>query len=260
VEVFEGSMEGKYLVIICSLTVNNQEIPTHALIYCGPTAIAFMDHDFARHHQIPVQELKEKKQVEVIDGRPIESGNIMRIAKVGMQIQEHKEQLPMFITKLGHYPIVPGLPWLRLHDMPVWLASNIVTFGSQYCITHCHGPSVTVQGVTEEPPEPGYKVKDILEPKIRLPTPFCGNIVMLNGASLFRNVKKAKFTVFKASLYEINKAIEAKDLKERPIEEVVPKQYHEFLPLFNKILTVRLPAYRPGIDHEVRSKDGETPT
>jgi len=91
VEVLEGSMEGKHLVITCSLTVNNQEIPTHALIDCEATGIAFMDQDFARHHQIPLQELKEKKQVEVIDGRHIESGDITHIAKVGIKIQKHKE-------------------------------------------------------------------------------------------------------------------------------------------------------------------------
>jgi hypothetical protein len=128
VEVLEGSMEGKHLVITCSLTMNNQEIPTHALIDCGATGIAFMDQDFARHHQIPLQELKETKQGEVIDGRPIESGDITHIANVGMKIQEHKEQLPIVITKLGHYPIVLGIPWLRLHDVAVRFASNTVTF------------------------------------------------------------------------------------------------------------------------------------
>ena len=59
VEVFEESMEGNNLVITCTLTVNNQEIPTHALIDCGATGIAFMDQDFARNHQIPLQEFKE---------------------------------------------------------------------------------------------------------------------------------------------------------------------------------------------------------
>jgi len=34
VEVLEGSMEGKHFVITCTLTVNNQEIATHALIDC----------------------------------------------------------------------------------------------------------------------------------------------------------------------------------------------------------------------------------
>jgi predicted ThiF/HesA family dinucleotide-utilizing enzyme len=102
----------------------------HALIDCGATGIAFMDEDFARHHQIPLQVLRGKKQVEVIDGRPIESGDITHIAKVGMKIQEHKAQLPMFITKLGDYPIVLGIPLLRLHDVAVCFASNTVTFGS----------------------------------------------------------------------------------------------------------------------------------
>jgi len=58
VEVLEGSMEGKYLVITCTLTMNNQEIPTHALIDCGATGIAFSDQDFVCHHQIPLQELQ----------------------------------------------------------------------------------------------------------------------------------------------------------------------------------------------------------
>jgi len=236
VEVLEGSMEGKHLVITCTLTINNQEIPTHALIDCRATGIALMDQDFARHHHIPLQKLKEMKQVEVIDGRPIESGNITHIAKVGMKIQQHGKQLPMFITKLGHYSIVLGIPWLRLHDVAVHFASNTVTFGSQYCITHCHDAAVTVQGVMEEPPEPVYQVKDIFESQILPPRPFQGKIVMLNRASFFRTVIKGKLTIFKASLYDINKSIEAKDLKERPLEEIVPKQYHEFLPLFSKVL------------------------
>jgi hypothetical protein len=260
VEVLEGSIEGKHSVITCSLTMNNLEIPTHALIDCGATGIAFMNQDFPRHHQIQLPQLMEKNEVEDIDGRPIESGDITHIAKVGMQIQEHKEQLPRFITKLGYYPIVLGIPWLRLHDVAVRFASNTVTWGSQYSITHCHDASVTVQGVTEEPLEPVYQVKEIFEPNIRPWRPFERDIVMPNGTLFFRTVKKGGFRMFKASLYNINKAIEAKDLKECPLEEIVPEQYDEFLPLFNKVLADWLPSHGPGIDHEVCLKDGETPT
>jgi hypothetical protein len=78
----------------------------------------------------------------------------------------------MFITKLGHYPIVLEIPWLRLHDVAVWFVSNTVTSGSQYCITHCHNAPVTIQGVTEQPPEQVYRVKDIFKPKIRRLRPF----------------------------------------------------------------------------------------
>jgi hypothetical protein len=166
----------------------------------------------------------------------------------------------MFVTMLGHYAIVLGIPWLKLNNVAVRFASNTVTFGSQYCTTHCHNTSVTVQRVTEKLLEPVYQVKDIFEPQIRPPKPFPGNIVMLNGSSFFRTVKKGKLRIFKASLYDINKAIEAKDLNERRWEEIIPKQYHEFLPLFGKVLADRLPPHRPGIDHEVRLKDAETPT
>jgi hypothetical protein len=84
----------------------------------------------------------------------MESGDITHIARVGVKIQHQGEQLPMFVTKLGHYPIVLGIPWLKLHHVAVRFASNTVTFGSQYCITLCHDAPVTVQGATEEPQEP----------------------------------------------------------------------------------------------------------
>jgi hypothetical protein len=105
-----------------------------------------------------------------------------------------------------------------------------------------------------------YQDKEIFEPKIRPPRPFQGNIVKLNGASFFRTVKKGNLTVYKTSLYDINNAIEAQDLNECPLEEMVPEQYHEFFPLFNEVLADRLPPHRPGIDHEVQLMDGETPT
>jgi len=97
-----------------------------------------------------------------------------------MMIQHHIEQLPMFIRKLGHYAIFLGIPWLRLHDVAVQFASNTVTFESQYCTTHYHGAPITVQGVTEEPPEPVYAPGGMLEPQIRLQQHIPGNMVMLN--------------------------------------------------------------------------------
>ena len=101
VEVLEGSMEGNYLVITCTLTLNAQQIPTHTLINCRVTGITFMDQIFALHYSIPLQELMETRQIQVIDRRPIESGDIAHIAKVDMTVQHHKEQVPMFVTKLG---------------------------------------------------------------------------------------------------------------------------------------------------------------
>jgi hypothetical protein len=260
VDVSEGSNEAKHLVITFSLTILDQVIQTHALIDCKATGIALIDQDFSRHHKVPLQELKENRQVQVIDGRTIESGDITHLAKVDMGIKDRKEQIPMFTTKLEHYPIVMGIPWLMIHDVADQFASNTVTIGSLHCTTHCQDNPIKVQGVSEEPPEPVYEGKNLWTADILKVKPFLGNIVMLNGASFFRKVTLGKFTIFKASLYDINKAIEAKDLKEKPLEEIIPKQYHEFLPLFSKVLADRLPPHQPNIDHEVRLRQGETPS
>jgi len=174
-------------------------------------------------------------------------------------IQDHKEQLPMFVTKSGHYPIVLRIPCLWWGDVAVWFASNMVTFGSWYCMTHCHDTPVIIPGVTEKPPEPVYSEKGIFEPQIQPQRPLWRNIVMLNGSSFFWTVKNGKLTIFKASLYDINTAFEAKDLKEPPLERIVPKQYHEFLPLISTVLADRLPPHRPVFDCAVRLNKGETP-
>jgi len=190
-------------------------IQTHALIDCGATGIAFIDQDFAHHHKIPLQELQETRKVEVIDGGTIGCGDVTHLAKVEMGIQNPKKQIPMFGTKLGHYPVVLGIPWLRLHNVAVLLASNTVTFGSQYCITHCHNAPVTVQGVTKDPPERDYTEKTLSTADIRKLRYFRWHtIILLNGAYFFRTVQRERLTIFKASLYDINKAIEVKDLWE----------------------------------------------
>ena len=103
-------MEGKHLVILCNLFFGDKTIATHALIDCGATGVSFVDENFACHHQLPLTALKYPRAIEVIDGRPISSGDITHTANVTLSIREHQEQLPMFVTKLGHYPIVLGIP------------------------------------------------------------------------------------------------------------------------------------------------------
>jgi predicted aspartyl protease len=68
VAIKEGSMDGKHLVMMCTLSLNGKEIPTHALIDCGATGYAFIDQDFANSHELPLCPLKIPRALEVIDG------------------------------------------------------------------------------------------------------------------------------------------------------------------------------------------------
>jgi len=73
-------------------------------------------------------------------------------------------------------------------------------------------------------------------------------------------VKKRKLSIFKALLYNINKAIEANNLKEWPLEEIVLTQFYKFLLLFSKVVADWHPLHWPGIDHEVHLIDDVTPS
>jgi hypothetical protein len=123
-EIKESSMKSKHLIVKCSLRIEDKIIDTHALIDCRATGIAFIDKDFVCHHQLKEKEFRESRELEVIDGRPIKSGTITTMAKLYLGIRGHEEQLLAFVMKLGHYPIVLGLPWLQLHDVTVKFRSR----------------------------------------------------------------------------------------------------------------------------------------
>jgi hypothetical protein len=78
----EVSLDGKHLVITCTIIVNENSICTYTLIDCGATVMAFtsMHESFARRHQVPLEKLSQPRVLEVIDGRPIESRAITHLA------------------------------------------------------------------------------------------------------------------------------------------------------------------------------------
>jgi hypothetical protein len=82
VDVLEIGMEENHFVITCRLTINNSQVATHVQIDCEATCIASMLPHCARNHQIPLQKFNVKKLIDVINGRPIESGDITHIERL----------------------------------------------------------------------------------------------------------------------------------------------------------------------------------
>ena len=156
--VSEIVKEGRHLVVLCKLSFGNKTIATHALIDCGATGNAFIDKDFALHHQLPLTPLQYPSSLEVIDGRPISSGNITHHVNTHLSILEHHEMLPMFVTMLGHYPVILSITWLELHDVAIRFSYRTLTFGAKYCAAHCnrrptviHTDSLTPKVAYDEP-------------------------------------------------------------------------------------------------------------
>ena len=126
-----NEMDGTHMIVTCSLHDNSNVIKSHPLIDCGETGYAFIDEDFACRKNLPLHCLHIPRTLHVIDGRPSSSGAITHITKVQLPIREHEEEIPMFMTKLGQYPIVLGMPWLRRHDVRRNFGTNKITFCSR---------------------------------------------------------------------------------------------------------------------------------
>ncbi|KAH0604494.1 uncharacterized protein H6S33_006871, partial [Morchella sextelata] len=154
--VSEDKMSEDSLVVTCSVSQNlDSFIPTYALIDTGASGYAFIDESFVRHNNLTMTRLKVPRQVDVMDGRPIESGTITHIVNVSLDIHGHRETASCFVTKLGHYPIVMGIPWMRRHDVTIRPKKNLLVFDSQSCCQHCSlsGTTVTVHGISVPLPE-----------------------------------------------------------------------------------------------------------
>jgi hypothetical protein len=103
-------MDGNYLVIPFTLSDYDIKIDTHALVDCGCTGLSFMNEAFACQYNIPCYQLKNPITVEVIDGYPISSGDITEYVEVQYMIGDHHETLTAYLTSLGYYPLVLGIP------------------------------------------------------------------------------------------------------------------------------------------------------
>ena len=108
----ERELEGEHLFVAATLRNGDYSIQTSAMIDTGAMGFAFIDKNFVRHRNFPCYRLNPPQNLEVINGRPIECGQITHLTKISCQIHDHTEILPAFTTKLGHFSLILGIPWL----------------------------------------------------------------------------------------------------------------------------------------------------
>ena len=107
----ESKLDGNHIVVMCSLRRHDTIIET-ALCDTGATRYAFIDENYARQHNLPRYELRTPRPLDVIDGRPIASGDVPHMVNVFVKIENHEEELPAFTTTLAHYKLVLWMPWM----------------------------------------------------------------------------------------------------------------------------------------------------
>src|SRR5438128_2571153 len=160
-----------------------------------------------------------------------------------MKIGQHTEALFLFVTKLEHYPVILGHPWLKHHDMRIGFKSSTVMFDSEFYMKHCLKEPVVVKGITS------------LIPELR------SMITLVGGAAFSRMMTKARrrhhvgavetFTVY--DLQTILKAFATQcpggglsaDVSDEDIRRKIPAELHDLAYAFRQTLAENLPPHRP---------------
>jgi len=141
----------EHIIIPIKLQFRSLTITIYALIDSGATS-TFIDADLVRKHQIPLHELSLPLVLEVVDGRQISSGNITHeTTSMQLLIGQHRESITFNVTRLGHYPVILGISWLKLHDPHIVWSKHKMTFSSDYCEMNCLELSTTVFGLPYHP-------------------------------------------------------------------------------------------------------------
>ena len=127
--------------IIIPVQIKNQFgffVSALAMIDSGATS-NFMHPQFSTRYHIKLARKAEPQILEVVDGRPISSGDVTHEArKVRLDFGNvHSELITFNIANIGQFPIILGLPWLKCHDPHIIFSKHKIKFSSQYCRDHC---------------------------------------------------------------------------------------------------------------------------
>ena len=103
-----------HIVLPCTIVNNEILFNTIATADCGATA-SFIDSLFAQLHGLKFTLLQHLCDLTVADGRLVSLGAITHIVWISLAFEvytksSHIEIFDLFVTTLGQYPIVLGLP------------------------------------------------------------------------------------------------------------------------------------------------------
>ncbi|GAA5874668.1 hypothetical protein JCM1840_007442 [Sporobolomyces johnsonii] len=251
------------------------------MIDCGSQG-NLNDEEYARALRLTFVPRTRPIPIEGFDGRPAEQDLAYFAAAVQLQIGSHIELIELNITRVAHYPIILGTPWIRTHHPVLSFEENRVSFFSPYCAQHClpsppstdalvtHPILAAATAVPSPSPSPTAPVPLTPEP-LPFPTPAPAattlNVAFVSVPAAKRAVRQGAH-VFTLSAHDIVPRLRAvaATLRQAPnsrtsdelsqLREQVPHKYHDWLDVFSKHSADSLPDHRP-YDLKIDIEDGK---
>ena len=283
--------EEKYLIRTVGLkadviiTVTLETIDTHkqmegkALLDSGATGL-FMSRDFAKRNGIRLIKLDRPVQVKNVDGTPNKGGSITHQADLTMTYKGHQERATFEVCDLGRTELIIGSTWLNKHNPEINWQTGDVQFTR--CTRECgqrkkewkEGKKIwrtadrweLMEYLYEKEREIDFEFwlnnrrsdpswEDAAENNCKepaeyfasekypwIPYPVPRGHPMDNGK---RQIHRAEMAASWGK--------PPKETPKKPAKELVPKEFHEYLGIFEQKASERMPVRKPW-DHAIDLK------
>jgi hypothetical protein len=243
-----------------SLEQGSCTVPTYAMTDTGAEGVCFVDKNWAISRSFTLEQMKRPMPLVNFNGQEEESATVTHFLVANLRIHDHTEREAfLFVTNLSHYPIILGIPWLKLHDPELKFGKGTMLFNSLYCQKNCNTPlqPTRIHAVPDVPPKerPENVVRPVATPVLSTaPDKLEIHSVSLRamGAYARRGLK-----VYQVSLDQVENAIEEMDAPVDPAVKL-PVELKDYCDVFSPKEAEKLPPHRP-YDHDIKLKDGTTP-
>jgi Retroviral aspartyl protease len=119
-----------------------------ALLDSGATE-NFMDLEYAKFLQLPIQHLKEPRKLYNVDGTPNQSGELQYFTNVQVQTGTQCTTLRFFLSNLGENKVILGYPWFAAFQPRIDWKRGWIDHGQLLVILRSMIPSMMHQQTSD---------------------------------------------------------------------------------------------------------------
>ena len=263
---------GRQFNFLCDIRSKHGDVKTSCLTDTGASGNGFIDEKFAKRNGLTLVKMKEKCTVRLADDEV--AATIAHMAQVTFKIGDHHDEIWCFVTKLGKFSLILGMPWLELHDPQLSFKDRSMTFNSDYCMSNClsHSKPVTIfSGKKPHQDKPKKPIQDIAEISAYAFTKLSAkseNMVTAMWPTQFEQLESnimpgAAATTDVAAItaedYEkFFSKLKRAPLSREKLKRLVPSKYHDYLGVWDPVEANKLPPHRP-TDHPIDLIEGASP-
>ena len=239
----------EHIILDVVLKCPSFEHRTYAMLDCGAQA-SYIDHFFAKSLNLNLRQKATPVNLFTVDGSPIVTGPVTMECDISLKINDHVEDITLDVTKLGHYPVILGIPWLKTHDPQVVWSKNHLLFTSDFCIKNCLSHSPVVHALAEHP------CTKFVSQSAAVPNSFCPFV----NDSQFPTCSPVSIAISASGSIQSSEDIENSGSVSSAINAncTVPVKYHDFLDVFSEVEANSLPTHGPH-DHHIPIVEGKSP-